>query len=194
MTDYPVRHARAMASLVFVRERDEASQDTCIRSVALFQLQQDGQGGATFTLHHRAFDCDANRADTISGLADRITATAAIISPASNDRGQNAYDERASAPPMPPSDLALLQRHRADVEVITIRCQVAALDETAAALGLRRAGPGSSTVAQCRHAPEEAQCLWLTYLWTHCRRVDRITLTAAWEAWRALERARPLPF
>jgi len=59
---------------------------------------------------------------------------------------------------------------------------------------LRRTGPGSSILATARRAPEETQTLWLTFLWTLCRKTDRTSLTSAWQAWSALQRARPIPF
>jgi len=82
----------------------------------------------------------------------------------------------------PPADLQLLQRLRGDCDIVALECCRAALSETATAFALRRAGPGSSVLAQARCAPEETQTLWLTYLWRLCRKTDRTALTSAWQA------------
>jgi len=45
-----------------------------------------------------------------------------------------------------------------------------------------------------REASERAQAIWLTALGFIEDRDERAHLYAAWEAWRVLERARPLLF
>jgi len=194
MIETNMRHPRVLTALTIVRDRSEFSHHSAIRSVALFHVVQDRERGARFSLHHHAFDRDTPRADIIAGIAERIPQDATVIARALRILKHALRHTAATGSPAPPADLQLLQKLREDLEILPLECRSAALDETGAAFALQRAGPGSSTLSKARRAPEEAQCLWLSYLWTLCRQTNRTALTSAWQAWSALQRARPIGF
>jgi hypothetical protein len=194
MTDPATRHPRVLSALTIVRDRSEFSHRSAIRSIALLNVIQDRDEGARFALHHHVFDRATPRAAILEGLAERVPRDATLIARAPRILKHALRLIKATGQPMAPADLQLLQKLRDDLEILPLECRSAALDEIGAAFALRRAGPGSSLLAQSRKAPEEAQCLWLSFLWTVCSRTDRTALTSAWQAWSALQRARPIPF
>lgn len=194
MTDNAMRHPRALTALTIVRDRSEFSHRSAIRGVAMLHVVRDRECGARFSLDHNAFDREKSRAEIIEGIAERIPQDATLIARAPLILQHALRHHAATRSPLPPADLQLLQKLRGDCEIIPLECRSAALDETSAAFMLRRAGPGASILATARRAPEETQTLWLTFLWTLCRKTDRTSLTSAWQAWSALQRARPIPF
>jgi hypothetical protein len=194
MTDFATRHPRVLSVLTTVRDRSEFSHRSAIRSIALLNVIQDREEGARFALHHHAFDRATPRAAILEGLAERVPRDATLIARSPQIIEHALRHIKATGQPLPPADLQLLQKLRGDLEILPLKCRQAALDEIGAAFALRRAGPGSSLLARCRRAPEEVQCLWLSFLWTLCRRTDRTALTSAWQAWSALQRARPILF
>lgn len=194
MTDPATRHPRVLSALTIVRDRFEFSHSSAIRSVAMLNVIQDSEEGARFALHHHTFYRTTPRVAILEGLAERVSRDATLIARSPRILEHALRHIKVTGQPLPPADLQLLQRLRDDVKILPLECRPAALDEIGAAFALTRAGPGSSLLAQCRRAPEEAQCLWLSFLWTACRRTDRTALTSAWQAWSALQRARPIPF
>ena len=194
MTDPTMRHPRRLTALTIVRDKSEFSHRSAIRGVAMLHVAQTTGRGASFTLDHHAFDRDTPRAVVIDGVAERVPQGATIIARAPRILTHALRHMAATGTVPPPADLQLLQRLRGDCDIVALECRPAALFETAAAFDLRRAGPGSSVLAHARCAPEETQTLWLTYLWTLCRQTDRTALTSAWQAWSALQRARPIRF
>ncbi|MBU2288211.1 MAG: hypothetical protein KKC79_02560 [Gammaproteobacteria bacterium] len=188
------RHPRVLCSLAIIRDRTEFSPRSAIRSTAMFTVTRSRYTGARFLIDHRAFDRNATRADILSGLAERIPLEATVIARAS--RTAQHYRRRifAAGGPLPPADLQLLQRERPDLDILPLECANSAIEEIAAAYRIERAGPGSNILSRSRKAPEEAQCLWAAFLWSQFSTHERTSLTSAWEAWRVIERARPLPF
>lgn len=194
MTDPATHHPRVLSALAIVRDKFEFSYRSAIRCIALMNVVQDREEGARFALHHHAFDRTTPRAAILEGLAERVPRDATLIVRSPRILEHALRHIKATGQPLPPADLQLLQKLRRDLEILPLECRRAALDEIGAAFVLRRAGPGSSLLARCRRAPEEVQCLWLSFLWTLCRRTDRTALTSAWQAWSALQRARPITF
>jgi hypothetical protein len=194
MTDHTMRHPRRLTALTIVRDKSEFSHNSAIRSVAMLHVDKTSGQGPHFKLDHHAFDRETPRAAIIDGIAERIPQGATVIGRAPRILTHALRHMAATGTVPPPADLQLLQRMRGDCEILPLECRPAALDETAAAFALHRAGPGSTHAAQARRAPEETQTLWLSYLWTLCRKTDRTALTSAWQAWSALQRARPIRF
>lgn len=194
MTENTMRHPRVLTALTIVRDESEFRNGSAIRSIALFHVIRDREKSARFALEHHTFDRETRRSETIDGIAERLPKNATVIARAPRVLRHALRHMAATGTVLPPADLQLLQKLRDDVEILPLECRPAAIDETAAAFALRRAGPGSSVLARSRRAPEEVQCLWLSYLWALCRRADRTALTSAWQAWSALQRARPIPF
>ncbi|MDQ0564972.1 hypothetical protein GRI55_09530 [Erythrobacter citreus] len=194
MAENGARHPRIISSLTIVRNRSEFARQSAIRSIALFTAQVCPDYNARFHLEHSAFDSETSRAEIIQGIVERVPQRATLISRAPPMMRHYLHHRSADGSPASPTDLQLLQRHRSDLHVVPLECASDTLDETAAAFDIRRAGPGSSTLAQARKAADEAQLLYLTYLWAFVRPSQRISFSAAWQAWREIERARPMPF
>lgn len=194
MAGIGMHHPRSLASLTIVRSDCESTQSSFIRSIALFNVDRCPEYGVRFHMEHRAFDGDANRAEIIHGIAARVANNATLITLDLCETGHPLGLPATDNGPPPPTDLQILQRLRPDLDLMPFECGSDMLDETAAAFSIRRSGPGSSLLARARHAPEEAQILWLTYLWAFARASQRVAFSAAWQAWREIERARPLSF
>ena len=193
MPQHSMRHPRVLSALEIVRDPSEPSHRSAIRSIALITVTRCRDDGPRFKVDHRAFDRDANRSDILDGIAARIPSEATLIAKAS-PIDPHALRQAKNGNQLPPSDLQLIQRLRGDLDILPLQCRSSALDETAAAYAIQRAGPGATITAQARRAPDEVQALWLTFLWTVCRRTDRTMLGSAWEAWRVIQNARPIGF
>lgn len=189
----PKHHPQVLTALEIVRDRP-ASYRSTIRSIAMFKVFTCNEYGARFTVEHYAFDRETKRSDIISGIATSIPHNATLIAKAQPCEMREWRMAMHAGEPFTPSDLQLIRRQRSDLAIMKLECLEAALDETAAFHAIQRAGPGSSNLAQARRAADEAQVLWLTFLTTCCRENDRTSLGSAYQAWRAIEDARPLPF
>jgi hypothetical protein len=189
-----VHHPRVLCSLAIIRDPGKNSPRSAIRSTAIFTVTREQKGGARFAVDHRAFDRTANRADILAGLADHIPQGATVIARASHTSQQYLRHAFAAGGPLPPADLQLLQRGRPDLDIMPLECANSVLEEIAAAYRIELAGPGSNVLSRSRRAPDAAQCLWAAFLWSQCSPHQRTSLAAAWQAWREIERARPLPF
>ena len=187
-------HPRVLCSLAIIRDPGESSPRSAIRSTAIFTVRREQKGGAMFAIVHRAFDRTANRADILAGLVMRIPEGATVIARASRTSQHYLRHAFAAGGPLPAADLQLLQRARPDLNILPLECANSVLKEIAAAYQIERAGPGSDVLSRSRRAPDEAQCLWAAFLWSQCSPHQRTSLAAAWQAWRAIERARPLSF
>ncbi len=190
----PMSHPGVLTSLEIVRDRPIASYRSAIRSIAIFTVRKCPEYVARFTSEHYAFDRNCSRADIIAGIAKSIALDATLIAKANPPSEHRLRHALVNGGLVSPTDLQLIRRQRKDLEVLPLKCREAALDETAAFYGIRRAGPAASIFAQSRRAADEAQILWATFLATHCRENDRTSLCSAFQAWRAIENARPLPF
>ncbi|MBY4637306.1 hypothetical protein K5P26_09165 [Sphingopyxis sp. XHP0097] len=189
----PRHHPQVLTALEIVRDRP-ASYRSTIRSIAMFTVTKCNEYGARFAIEHYTFDRETKRSDIISGIAKSIPDSATLISKA-QPAGLREWRMAVHAGmPFSPSDLQLIRRLQSDLAIMPLQCREAALDETAAFYAIQRAGPGSSIRAKARRAADEAQVLWLTFLATCCRENDRTSLGSAYQAWRAIENARPLPF
>lgn len=194
MTDIPRRHPQVLCSLVIIRDHGEFGPRSAIRSIAMLTVTRCKAAGAQFTVDHHAFGKEVSRADVLSGLSERIPLEATLIARASRIPQHYLRHSFAAGGPLPLADLQLLQQERPDLHILPIECANRAIEEIAAAHEIERAGPGSTILARSRHAPDEAQALWLAFLWSQFPKHERRALAAAWEAWRVIERARPLPF
>ena len=194
MTPNSMRHPHSLCSLVIIRDASEHAARSAIRSTAIFTVTRCRRAGARFAIDHAAFDRTATRASILDGIASRIPKGATVIARASRTSQHYLRHSFAAGGPLPPVDLQLLQRELADLDILPLECANSVLEEIAAAYQIERAGPGSNILSRSRKAPDEAQCLWAAFLWSHFARNERTWLASAWEAWRAIERARPLPF
>ena len=194
MAENSRRHPQTVCSLAIIRDRNEFTTRSAIRSTAIFTVTRCPEAEARFSIDHRAFDRTATRAEILAGIAKRIPAGATVIARASRFPPHYLREAFAAGGPLPPADLQLLQRERPDLDIVQLECANSVLEEIAAAYRIERAGPGSNILSRSRRAPDESQCVWAAFLWSQCSSHERIALGTAWEAWRALERARPIPF
>ena len=194
MAETSRRHPQILCSLAIIRDRNEYAARSAIRSTAIFTVTRCPESVARFSIDHRAFDRTATRAQILAGVAERIPAGATLIARASRTPQHYLRHGFASGGPLPPADLQLLQRERADLDILPLECANSVLEEIAAAYRVERAGPGSNILSRSRRAPDEAQCLWAAFMWSNSSRHERRSLSAAWQAWRVLERARPVGF
>lgn len=194
MSNITKPHPHRLASLTIVRDRSEFSTLSAIRSTAIFTVTLCQQSGARFAVDHRAYDRSTTRAEIIDGVAARIPTGATLIAQACCFPRHYLRHSLAAGRSLPPADLQLLQRERRDLDVLPMECRNGTMAEIAAAYSINRAGPSSSVLDHSRKAPNEAQCLWLAFLWSQQGTDERTRLSAAWEAWRAIERARSVGF
>lgn len=95
--------------------------------------------------------------------------------------------------PMPvPTDAQVLAVIRLDLDVRSVTLPEEAMVAVARQYGIRRAGRGDTTAEQARCCDAEAQSLYLVHLFSSPNMHERTRLTAAYQAWSALQRARPL--
>lgn len=194
MADKLTRHPQTLCSLAIIRDRTEFATRSAIRSIAIFTVTRCPEAEARFSIDHRAFDRTANRVEILAGIAERIPPGATVIARASRTPQHFLRAGFTAGGPLPPADLQLLQREREDLDILPLECSNRALEEIAAAYCVERAGPGSNILSRSRRAPDEAQCLWLVFLWSQFSSHQRTSLSTAWEAWRIIERARPVGF
>jgi len=194
MTDNSRRHPRELCSLAIIRDRSEFNTNSAIRSTAIFTVSRCDDFGAQFAIDHQAFDRSATRAEILVGVATRIPPGATLIARASRIPHHYLRPGFAAGGPLAPADLQLLQRERADLQIWPLECANHAMEEIAAGYRIERAGPGANILSRSRKVPDEAQCLWLALLLSQFGKHERTSLSSAWEAWRAIERARPVGF
>lgn len=194
MSDISRRHPQTVCSLAIIRDRNEFATRSAIRSTAIFTVTRCPESVARFSIDHRAFDRTATRAEILTGVAKRIPANATLIARASRIPQHYLRQAFANGGPLPPADLHLLQRERPDLDILPLQCANSVLEKIAAAYRIERVGPGSNILSRSRTAPDEAQCLWAAFLCSQSSRQEGASLSAAWQAWKAIERARPVGF
>ncbi|MDT0576924.1 hypothetical protein RM533_12170 [Croceicoccus sp. F390] len=194
MAETSRRHPQTVCSLAIIRDRNEFATRSAIRSTAIFTVTRCPESVARFSIDHRAFDRTATRAEILAGVAERIPAGATLIARASRFPQHYLRHSFNAGGPLPPADLHLLQRERPDLDILPLQCANSVLEEIAAAYRIERAGPGSNILSRSRRAPDEAQCLWAAFMWSQSSQHERTSLSAAWQAWRVIERARPVGF
>lgn len=159
---------------------------------ALLTVRTDPSNGARFELDRRSFGSGKTQDTIIRSVAERIPRDATVLS---YTRRMPDHTERRSALPhelLPPYLPGLVARYRPDLATICHPCRQRELVEVATAYDIVAPSDPMWTVQEAR-AARDAQALWLTFLWTHCRPKQRDRLAAAWQAWRVIERARKAP-
>lgn len=194
MAETSRRHPQTVCSLAIIRDRNEFATGSAIRSTAIFTVTRCPESVARFSIDHRAFDRTATRAEILTGIAKRIPASATLIARASRIPQHYLRQAFANGGPLPPADLHLLQRERPDLDILPLQCANSVLEKIAAAYRIERVGPSSNILSRSRTAPDEAQCLWAAFLCSQSSRHEGASLSAAWQAWKAIERARPVGF
>ncbi|HAG37203.1 MAG TPA: hypothetical protein DCL34_10375 [Erythrobacter sp.] len=167
---------------------DPAGPIVCL---ATFSVERIGDTEARFASTHVTFEPDGHwraPAAHVRCLLHRHTYAIGCRPSLDNHREKYLRRQSSSHEELPgTADLPSLQRH-----------VIRACEKTLARLGREHGLMISDRpphLAQAkREAADRAQAVWLTALGFVRDRDERAHLYAAWEAWRVLEQARPLPF
>ena len=156
---------------------------------ALLIVRTGSKRGARFELDRRSFGSRYTQGTVIASITERIPRNATVLAHAEHLSDHALRHHAILGRPLPPHPLALIARYRPDLTTICLPCGRRELFDAAAAYGIVAESGPMWTRLEAR-AARDAQALWLTFLWTRCRPTQRDWLAAAWEAWRAIERAR----
>lgn len=159
---------------------------------ALLVVRTDPKRGARFELDRRSFGSGETQDMIMRSIAERIPHEATVLSHTRHLSDHTLRHSIILGRPLSPHPLALVARHRPDLTTICLPCGRGELADAAAAYQIVAERGPMWTRLEAR-AARDAQALWLTFLWTRCRPKQRDWLAAAWEAWRAIERARKAP-
>lgn len=192
MTTDTMRHPAQLTALVIVRSSGQLDQRGYIRSAAAFHVTRTREG-PTFAIGQRAYSSADERGDVIADILSSVPteATLLIRSPKVTRRErQHLY----ATGTLPAADIQLLPGARPALNMLPLEISDRTLSSVAENFAVPRANHRAPLDERARRAADEAQVLWLAYLWSMCGPTDRTSLTSAWQAWTALQRARPLPF
>lgn len=193
MHRYGNSHPPVMAALIIVRTRPEYERRSIISSLAMFTATITGRREAAFDLLHARFDPTDTRAEILRGLCQRVPPGAQLlvrqpILPARHLMNTAAVRD------LPPIDNQLIASALPGITLLPLVLTDEQLTSAGEAMGLEMAGPESTPLKRNRRAPEQAMALWSIYTQAFCRKPEARALIASFQAWRVLERARPLPF
>jgi len=188
------RHPVTLCSLIIIRNRPEYTPGSAISSYALFTVNKVGEREARFDIVHRVWDREDTRAAIIDGLAELIPpgSTLLVRHP---PRAFEALRRTAAAGDVrPPNDTQLIMRRVPGLRPMPFTVPDRRLIAAGKQLGLDMALRSSTPIKRRRRAPLEAMALWGLYTTAFCRPAEARALIAAFHAWQAIERAKPLPF
>jgi len=156
---------------------------------ALLIVRTGPKRGARFELDRCSFGYAETQDTIMRSIAERIPLGATVLAHTNHLSDHALRRSIIRGRPLSPHPLALVARHRPDLNSICLPCGRGELFDAAAAFRIVAESGPMWTRLEAR-AARDAQALWLTFLWTRCRPKQRDWLAAAWEAWRAIERAR----
>jgi hypothetical protein len=183
-------HPQVLSSLIIIRSKAEFVPGSAISSLALFTVSRSGQREARFELTHHLFDRDTPRADILDTLCRSLPAGGELLMRAPiGDR-----QPTGSGPPPPPSDLDLIRRNRPELTILPLTLTDSQLVTAGAQIGIDVPSIYGTPLRRRRRAPYQAMALWQAYTARFCRGPEARVLFAAFQAWRALQEARPIPF
>lgn len=184
-------HPHIVVALAIIRTRPESRRNSAIRSIAMLTVTRDGKRAVRFHCRGAAFDPDHTRAEIIAGIAQRVPRGATVL---------------VAEPPVPvhrlryarfsggvsPTDTELIARELR--ETATTIIPVCMVDQhrlaTFRSLALNKPVRANDPIRRRRRAAFMAQTIWATHVSANCAPAEQRVLLAAFEAWRALERAR----
>ena len=184
IVDRHMSHPRALVSVCIDRGQTPGA--------ALLVVRTGPSIGARFELDRRSFGSDARQSAIIQSVAERIPRDATVLLRTPRLQDHALRHSLILGRTLPPRNQALVTRYRPDLRTICLHCERRKLLDAAAAYGIVAERDPMWTPSEARTA-RDAQALWLTFLWTHCRPKQREWLASAWEAWRQIERARKAP-
>jgi hypothetical protein len=182
-----------LCTATIVREDANSNAPFAIRSIALFTARREGEDEMQFELTHKAFDCSMPRAEILDGLACRIPPGATLIIRGAAP-GPNDLRKALTTSTDCEADVGFITRRTNRVSVHVIDCADEQIEDLAIRLDLQLASEGALLAERCRRAPSEVQALWANFVCAVSEIEEARTLIAAFRAWQALEKAKPLPF
>tara|TARA_R100001198_G_scaffold96992_1_gene90629 strand:+ start:4584 stop:5144 length:561 start_codon:yes stop_codon:yes gene_type:complete len=159
---------------------------------ALLVVRTGPSIGARFELDRRSFGSGATQVAIIQSVAERIPRDATVLLRTPRMQDHTLRHSLILGRTLTCHPSALITRYRPDLKTICLPCERRGLLDAAKAYGIVAERDLMWTPSEAKTA-RDAQALWLTFLWTHCRPKERDWLASAWEAWRAIERARKAP-
>ncbi|MBI1403713.1 MAG: hypothetical protein GC147_10910 [Porphyrobacter sp.] len=189
----PTNHPPVLCAATIVREEANTDAPFDIRAIALFTARRVGEDELQFELDHKAFGRGLPRKEILAGLARRIPAGATLIIRGAAP-GPHDLREALTAGTDCEADVGFIARQTNRVAIQVIDCADEQIEDLANRLDLRLPRQGALLAERCRHAPAAAQSLWANFVCAFCEVDDARTFIAAFRAWHALEKARPLPF
>lgn len=186
-------HPPVMSALIIIRTRPEYERRSMISSLALFTATITGRREAAFDLLHARFDPTDTRAEILRGLCQRIPPGAQLLVRQPILPARHLMDT-AAVRDLPPIDNQLIASALPGIKLLPLVLTDEQLTSAGEAMGMEMAGPESTPLKRNRRAPEQAMALWSIYTQVFCRKPEARALIASFQAWRVLERARPLPF
>lgn len=186
-------HPPVLAALIIIRTRPEYERRSMISSLALFTATITGRREAAFDLIHARFDPTDTRAEVLRGLCQRVPPGAQLLVRQPILPARHLTDT-AAVRDLPPIDNQLIASALPGLTLLHLVLTDEQLTSAGEAMGLEMAGPESTPLKRNRRAPEQAMALWSIYTQAFCRKPEARALIASFQAWRVLERAKPLPF
>lgn len=187
---------RAVAALAITRSNPKSPPGAAIRRVVVFIADAHGDDEARFELHDHAFGGSTNGRDVAEWLGGIIPygAEIALRSTISQLRPQpsrvhaskwSPVDDTAWLRPVFGNDARIWPLHLSDKDIL----------ETGISLGLIKDDPEVLWLAARALRPaREAQAIWHRFLDLTRSAYEITCLSAARQAWWALEQARPIYF
>lgn len=186
-------HPPVLSALIIIRTRPEYERRSMISSLALFTATITGRREAAFDLLHARFDPTDTRAEILRGLCQRVPPGAQLLVRQPILPARHLMDA-AAVRDLPPIDNQLIASALPGTTLSSLTVTDEQLNAAGEAMGLEMPGPESTPLKRNRRAPEQAMALWSVYTQAFCRKPEARALIASFQAWRVLERARPLPF
>lgn len=181
-------------ALALVHSAPEYAPANRIVAAAAFVVTDDTIG-TRFDMRMAIVPPALSRAEAIKHVANLVPNCATVlVRPPRLPRGLVRHLTSGGSMPVRTVAQALTVA-RPDLDVQAIAMPEEAMATVARYFGLSRAGRDDVLAEQARRVEDEAQAIFLTAMFTRPDERERKRLAAAYEAWRALRRARPLsPF
>lgn len=188
------RHPPLLCAVIIIRSRPEYTPRSAISAFAVLTVRKVAAREASFALVHRAFDRSDTRAAVIDALCELIPEGATLLVRHPPLAFQALRQKIATGDVLPPNDTQLIIRRVRHLKVYPFAVSDRKLIAAGRKMGLEMALQGSPLLKRKRQAPEQAMALWAIYVTAFFRPAEARALIAALQAWRVIEKSRPLPF
>ena len=164
-----------------------------IHAFGALKVTRIGKKEAQFELFNHAFRSRYEDVDAIAAMQSLIDPSAVVIGFGGplgphHVRHMLAGSSTGINPALP---MLAGKEHAA---AWLLHCRRSALAEVADAYGIPLADQHASLTQQARRSIDQAQVIWLSWLYSTASANERRYLSASFQAWLTLERVRPVPF